>query len=377
MTLELRVVSGARQGLVMRTDRPTLLVGRHAACDLRLDPTEDLDVSSRHAELRSEAGRWFVRDAGSTNGTFVNDQRLAAERELRTGDVIGLGAAGPRVAVRVVRAGASGRTRALLAVAALLVIAIGLPAVLVARSRARTAAAAPAARDSSRTQLAGAPSAVAGATGAGADFRTAAAASGPAVAFLVSTLGGRTFGGTAFGVTPEGLLVTNRHLVENGTTRAERLIVKFSDTPTWLPARVVRTATDRDDDLALLQIEVPGQYPVVAGIRAQPELPVGAPVTSIGFPLPDESPTDSVNAQEMARSSLVAGVVSKRLARLLQIDSYATHGASGSPVLDRQGFVVGVVYGGPRESNGRLVYATPSDRLLAFLGSDASLGLVR
>ena len=375
MTLELRVVSGARQGLVMRTDRPTLLVGRHAACDLRLDPTEDLDVSSRHAELRCDAGRWFVRDAASTNGTFVNDQRIVAERELHTGDVIGLGAAGPRIAVRVVHTGASSRTRALLAVGALLVVAIGLPAMLVARSRARTAAAAPA-RDSSRTQLAGAPSAVAGATGEGADFRAAAAASGPAVAFLVSTLGGRTFGGTAFGVTPEGLLVTNRHLVADGATRASRLLVKFADTPTWLPARIVRTAADREDDLALLQIERAGQYPVVAGIRAQPELVVGAPVTSIGFPLPDESPTDSVDRQEMARSSLVAGVVSKRLARLLQIDSYATHGASGSPVLDRQGFVVGVVYGGPRESNGRLVYATPSDRLVAFLAQDARATVV-
>ena len=193
----------------------------------------------------------------------------------------------------------------------------------------------------------------------------------------MSTLDGRTFGGTAFGVTAEGLLVTNRHLVEDGTRRATRLLVKFSDTPTWLPARIVRTAPDREDDLALLQIERPGRYPVVAGIRAQPDLVVGAPVTSIGFPLPDESPTDSVNRQEMARSSLVAGVVSKRLARLLQIDSYATHGASGSPVLDRQGYVVGVVYGGPRESNGRLVYATPSDRLVAFLAKDAHAGLVR
>ena len=53
------------------------------------DPT----VSSRHAELTVDRGGAVVRDLGSTNGTFVNNQRLAAPRRLADGDVLRLGGA--------------------------------------------------------------------------------------------------------------------------------------------------------------------------------------------------------------------------------------------------------------------------------------------
>ena len=52
---------------------------------------------------------------------------------------------------------------------------------------------------------------------------------------------------------------------------------------------------------------------------------------------------------------------------MLQLDAYAGAGSSGSPVFDLDGRVVGVVYGGAREAQGRIVYAVPADKLTPML----------
>jgi FHA domain len=64
------------------------VVGRGAECDLRLD---DTFVSQEHARIFAKDGSWYVEDLGSTNGTFVNEQRLAAPAMLTTGDRIRVG----------------------------------------------------------------------------------------------------------------------------------------------------------------------------------------------------------------------------------------------------------------------------------------------
>jgi hypothetical protein len=64
------------------------VVGRGAECDLRLD---DTFVSQEHARIFAKDGSWYVEDLGSTNGTFVNEQRLAAPAMLTTGDRVRVG----------------------------------------------------------------------------------------------------------------------------------------------------------------------------------------------------------------------------------------------------------------------------------------------
>lgn len=49
------------------------------------------EVSRRHAEVRLSAGRWVVRDLGSTNGTWVNGVLVEGEQVLAEGDKIQLG----------------------------------------------------------------------------------------------------------------------------------------------------------------------------------------------------------------------------------------------------------------------------------------------
>lgn len=101
MSIELRVARGARAGHRQSFEGDRITIGRDGRSDLRLDAERDLDASARHAELVRAGSVWRVRDAGSTNGTFVNDERLTGERELRDGDIISLGRDGPRIEVRL------------------------------------------------------------------------------------------------------------------------------------------------------------------------------------------------------------------------------------------------------------------------------------
>jgi len=64
-----------------------VVLGRSRSCDLRLS---DTDASRRHAEILPVTGGFVVRDLDSTNGTFVNGERVS-ERQLRPGDRIEIG----------------------------------------------------------------------------------------------------------------------------------------------------------------------------------------------------------------------------------------------------------------------------------------------
>ena len=93
----------------------------------------------------------------------------------------------------------------------------------------------------------------------------------------------------------------------------------------------------------------------------------GMSVVTIGFPLGYDTPMEGEGNDFIAKATLNPGTVSKRTSSVLQIDSYAAHGSSGSPVFSTRGYVVGVVWGGPPEGGGRIVYAVPPDRIVAFI----------
>jgi len=63
-------------------------LGRGAECELRL---EDTYVSQQHARIFDRNGNWYVEDLGSTNGTYVNEQKLVAPAMLTPGDSIRVG----------------------------------------------------------------------------------------------------------------------------------------------------------------------------------------------------------------------------------------------------------------------------------------------
>jgi len=65
-----------------------MVIGRLAEADISIDADS---VSRRHARLCLGDEGWQLEDLGSTNGSFVNEERVD-RRVLRDGDVIGIGA---------------------------------------------------------------------------------------------------------------------------------------------------------------------------------------------------------------------------------------------------------------------------------------------
>lgn len=74
-------------GLTFRVTRP-LVVGRSPEADVVL---EDPYASDFHARLVFQAGQVRLQDLGSTNGTYVNGERMAAPMSLQPGDQVRIG----------------------------------------------------------------------------------------------------------------------------------------------------------------------------------------------------------------------------------------------------------------------------------------------
>jgi hypothetical protein len=79
---------GLPAGRVLEISSPTV-VGRQADADVRLDG--DDFASARHARLVPRVDGLWVEDLGSTNGTFVGDERVTTERRLEPGETLTVG----------------------------------------------------------------------------------------------------------------------------------------------------------------------------------------------------------------------------------------------------------------------------------------------
>ena len=66
----------------------SMTVGRALECEVKL---EDTYASQQHARVFGKESSWYVEDLGSTNGTFVNDQKLGAPALVQPGDRIRIG----------------------------------------------------------------------------------------------------------------------------------------------------------------------------------------------------------------------------------------------------------------------------------------------
>ena len=67
---------------------PASSLGRGTGNTIVID---DPHTSARHAELRFARGQWWLRDLGSSNGTWLNDEPVRAVVGVRPGDVIQCG----------------------------------------------------------------------------------------------------------------------------------------------------------------------------------------------------------------------------------------------------------------------------------------------
>ena len=82
------VYSGGDTGRQITLAEGTSAIGRSAAATVQIDGP---DMSRLHAEVQVEGASVILRDLGSANGSFVQDQRLAGPRLLQDGDLVRLG----------------------------------------------------------------------------------------------------------------------------------------------------------------------------------------------------------------------------------------------------------------------------------------------
>ena len=81
------VIYGQDLGKKYNLDQPSLIVGRSSKCDVQVDQES---VSRNHAKIINTGKTIILRDLGSTNGTYVNDE-LIDEYVLQDGDLVKIG----------------------------------------------------------------------------------------------------------------------------------------------------------------------------------------------------------------------------------------------------------------------------------------------
>lgn len=84
----LQIVDGPNAGQSVPLGDGPILLGRGTDAAIRLD---DDYVSTRHARFATNGEQWFVEDLGSTNGTYIGNQRVTSPVPVSIGTSVRLG----------------------------------------------------------------------------------------------------------------------------------------------------------------------------------------------------------------------------------------------------------------------------------------------
>lgn len=161
--------------------------------------------------------------------------------------------------------------------------------------------------------------------------------------------------GSGFSLTQDGWIITNAHVVHKkheesplpmGPDVTLKSVVKlrviFSGESTRHEAKLVKWVSDGRSDLALLKIEPFEGMPFLEAPVLDAPPPVrGTQVYLIGFPLGKRV----FHQGDTMLASTFKGVLSRVLDEYLQVDAAVHPGASGGPLIDRRGRLIGVVVG--------------------------------
>jgi hypothetical protein len=87
-SFRLIVRRGPQPNQIYELNKDIITLGRDITNDIVIN---DPEVSRHHCRMTRGGGGYTLEDLGSTNGTFVNGQRLTGARPLSGGDTVGLG----------------------------------------------------------------------------------------------------------------------------------------------------------------------------------------------------------------------------------------------------------------------------------------------
>ena len=88
MRVQLKIIGGSRDGKKISIPSGKFVIGRGKGCQLQLRSDA---VSRKHCALIVTESQVILRDFGSKNGSYVNDDRIEDECGLQQGDVVRIG----------------------------------------------------------------------------------------------------------------------------------------------------------------------------------------------------------------------------------------------------------------------------------------------
>jgi S1-C subfamily serine protease len=156
----------------------------------------------------------------------------------------------------------------------------------------------------------------------------ARAANGAILSIIMSDKGGRAIAqGTGFFVSKDGHVVTNYHVIENGSSA----IVKLPDGAFYVVDGVL--ASDKLRDIAVIKVH--GENFRTLTLGNSDRLEIGEEVVAIGNPLSLESTVSN---------GIVSGIrtVEEKGGKLLQVTTPISPGSSGGPLFNMAGEVIGI-----------------------------------
>ncbi len=139
--------------------------------------------------------------------------------------------------------------------------------------------------------------------------------------------------GTGFIWSRDGIVVTNFHVIEG----ARQILITLQDQSSW-KARVVGLAPEKD--LAVLQIDAPGNKLQPLPLGDSTSLNVGRKVLAIGNPFGLDTTLTVGVVSALGRE--IESPNNRKIRNVIQTDAAINPGNSGGPLLDSQGRLIGV-----------------------------------
>ncbi|WP_078547520.1 trypsin-like peptidase domain-containing protein [Litchfieldia alkalitelluris] len=174
----------------------------------------------------------------------------------------------------------------------------------------------------------------------------------------IVTIEGNGIKGTGFNIAANGMIITNHHVVEN----MSNIVVSFPNGD-FLQGEVI--VSDPTIDFALVDIKTDFEYPFLelVNVNDQP-WEIGEAVYIIGNPL------------AYHRIAIDGKIVNQDESGSLRLDALVHKGNSGSPVLNQEGKVIGVIYAKtiPAIGEGEATQgiATPINQFIHYINSTGS-----